>query len=107
MACGKNLGDMFFNVFQHAEQESEVKSQKKWLFAEISDLLSLFVRDCTTKFCITTCKEENDQQPTASTQQTSAKRMTVNAQQGQQQQPRPEQQPAATSGKIEWPRQDI
>ena len=38
---------MFFDVFQQAEQESEVKSQKKWLVAEISDLLSLFVRDCT------------------------------------------------------------
>ena len=40
---------MFFDVFQQAEQESEVKSQKKWLVAEISDLLSLFVRDCSTK----------------------------------------------------------
>ena len=28
-ARGKNLGDMFFDVFQQAEQESEVKSQKK------------------------------------------------------------------------------
>ena len=36
---------MFFDVFQQAEQESEVKSQKKWLVAEISDLLSLFVCD--------------------------------------------------------------
>ena len=48
MARGKNLGDMFFDVFQQALQESEVKSQKKWLFAKISDLLSLFVRDCIT-----------------------------------------------------------
>ena len=48
MARGKNLGDMVFDIFQQAEQESEVKSQKKWLVAEISDLLSLFVRDRTS-----------------------------------------------------------
>ena len=51
---------MFFDVFQQAEQESEVKSQKKWLAAEISDLLSLFVRDCTLQVtnCVLTLQQE-------------------------------------------------
>ena len=40
---------------------------------------------------ITARKEDNDRQP-------SAKRMTANAQQGRQRQPRPERRPAATSG---------
>ena len=45
-ARGKNFGDMFFDVFRRAEQESEVRLPKKCLVAEISNLLTLFVRDC-------------------------------------------------------------
>ena len=47
---------------------------------------------------ITARKEDNDRQLMASAQQMSAKRMTANAQQGRQRQPRPERRPAATSG---------
>ena len=46
-ARGKNFGDVFFDVFRQPEQESEIRLPKHWLVAEIHDLSTLFVRDCS------------------------------------------------------------
>ncbi len=43
---GKTSEMCFFDVFRRAEQESEVRLPKNSLVAEISELLTLFVRDC-------------------------------------------------------------
>ena len=37
-ARGKNFGDVFFDIFHQAEQESEIRLTKNWLVAEISDV---------------------------------------------------------------------
>ena len=46
-ALGKNFGDVFFDVFRQAKQFSEEILPKYCLGAEILDLSTLFVRDCS------------------------------------------------------------
>ena len=45
---GKNFGGVFFDSFQQSEQESEKISALVALLAEITNLLPLVVRNCST-----------------------------------------------------------
>ena len=49
MAREKVFGSVFFDVFRQAEQDSEVRLPKFCLGADISELLTLFVHDCTPR----------------------------------------------------------